>query len=182
MIKVEDGTAKGIYSAVKQSFPDLHVPMKNIIGYPSDTTNSSDTTSSTDFKTKTSHRNATKYRITITLLLGIRRSFLAFMLMFLQIPCQLIIYMIIFAQCHILGQTKRPNHIWQRRKTFIVFHYISLHEKVAEYAEHLPRHLQLEEQKKSLYIQQHVFAPIVVNVVEVNQISSIIWYKFLVPL
>ena len=39
MIEVEDGSAKGIYSAVKQSFADLHVPMNNIIGYSSDTTN-----------------------------------------------------------------------------------------------------------------------------------------------
>ena len=39
MVKVKDGTAKGIYSAVKQSFADLHVPMSNIIGYSSDTTN-----------------------------------------------------------------------------------------------------------------------------------------------
>ena len=39
MVEVKDGTAKGIYSAVKQSFADLHVPMSNIIGYSSDTTN-----------------------------------------------------------------------------------------------------------------------------------------------
>lgn len=39
MIEVDDGSAKGIYSAVKQSFHELHVPMKNIIGYSSDTTN-----------------------------------------------------------------------------------------------------------------------------------------------
>ena len=39
MIEVEDGTATGIYTAVKQSFADLHVPMNNIIGYSSDTTN-----------------------------------------------------------------------------------------------------------------------------------------------
>ena len=44
MIEVEDGTAKGIYSAVKQSFADLHATMNNIIGYSSDTTNFSDTT------------------------------------------------------------------------------------------------------------------------------------------
>ncbi len=37
--EVKDGTANGIYSAVKQSFADLHVPMNNIIGYSSDTTN-----------------------------------------------------------------------------------------------------------------------------------------------
>ena len=39
MIEVNDGSAKGIYSAVKQSFHKLHVPMENIIGYSSDTTN-----------------------------------------------------------------------------------------------------------------------------------------------
>jgi hypothetical protein len=39
MVEVEDGTAKGIYAAVKQSFSDLHVSMNNIIGYSSDTCN-----------------------------------------------------------------------------------------------------------------------------------------------
>lgn len=39
MVEVKDGTAKGIYSVIKQSFADLHVPMSNIIGYSSDTTN-----------------------------------------------------------------------------------------------------------------------------------------------
>ncbi|CAB4006035.1 zinc finger MYM-type 1-like [Paramuricea clavata] len=39
MVEVEDGTAKGIYAAVKQSFSDLHVPVNNIIGYSSDTCN-----------------------------------------------------------------------------------------------------------------------------------------------
>ena len=39
MVEVEDGMAKGIYAAVKQSFSDLHVPMNNIIGYSSDTCN-----------------------------------------------------------------------------------------------------------------------------------------------
>ena len=39
IVEVEDGTAKGIYAAVKQSFSDLHVPMNNIIGYSSDTCN-----------------------------------------------------------------------------------------------------------------------------------------------
>ena len=39
MVEVKDGIAKGIYSAVKQSFADLHVPMSNIIGYSSDMTN-----------------------------------------------------------------------------------------------------------------------------------------------
>ena len=39
MIEVEDGSAQGIYSAVKKTFTELHVPMENIIGYSSDTTN-----------------------------------------------------------------------------------------------------------------------------------------------
>ena len=39
MIEVDDGSAKGIYSALKQSFNELRVPMDNIIGYSSDTTN-----------------------------------------------------------------------------------------------------------------------------------------------
>ncbi|CAB4008427.1 Hypothetical predicted protein [Paramuricea clavata] len=39
MIEVQDGTANSIYSAVKQSFADLHVPVDNIIAYSSDTTN-----------------------------------------------------------------------------------------------------------------------------------------------
>ena len=39
VVEVKDGTAKGIYSAVKQSFADLHVPISDIIGYSSNTTN-----------------------------------------------------------------------------------------------------------------------------------------------
>ena len=38
MAEIVDGTANGIYSAVKQVFPELHLPMENI-GYSSDTTN-----------------------------------------------------------------------------------------------------------------------------------------------
>ena len=39
MTEVEDGSAQGIYSAVKKTFTELHVPMENVIGYCSDTTN-----------------------------------------------------------------------------------------------------------------------------------------------
>lgn len=38
-VEVEDGTARGIYSAMTNTFSELHIPMKNIIGYSSDTTN-----------------------------------------------------------------------------------------------------------------------------------------------
>ena len=39
MIEVVDGTAKGIYSALKQACADLFIPMDNLIGYSSNTTN-----------------------------------------------------------------------------------------------------------------------------------------------
>lgn len=39
MVEVEDLTAAGIYSAFKGVFQTLNIPMDNIIGYSSDTTN-----------------------------------------------------------------------------------------------------------------------------------------------
>ena len=39
MPEIVDGTAKGIYSAVKHVFAELHIPMEKMIGYSSDTTN-----------------------------------------------------------------------------------------------------------------------------------------------
>ena len=39
MVEIVDGTADGIYSATKRVFSELHIPMDNIIGYSSDTTN-----------------------------------------------------------------------------------------------------------------------------------------------
>ena len=39
LIELVDGTANGIYLATKQVFLELHIPMENIIGYSSDTTN-----------------------------------------------------------------------------------------------------------------------------------------------
>lgn len=39
MVEIVDGTVNGIYSAVKQVFSELHIPMQNIMGYSSDTTN-----------------------------------------------------------------------------------------------------------------------------------------------
>ena len=39
MIKSEDGTAAGIYAKMKESFHELNIPMANIVGYSSDTTN-----------------------------------------------------------------------------------------------------------------------------------------------
>ena len=39
MVKVETGTAKAIYSSVQNTFPEVLIPMENIIGYLSDTTN-----------------------------------------------------------------------------------------------------------------------------------------------
>ena len=39
MVEVEDSTASGIYSAFKRIFQTLNIPMDNIIGYSSDTTN-----------------------------------------------------------------------------------------------------------------------------------------------
>ena len=39
MIETEDASAKGIYSKLKETFNSLNIPMSNIIGYSSDTTN-----------------------------------------------------------------------------------------------------------------------------------------------
>ena len=39
MVETEDGTAAGIYSKIKETFNELNIPMANIIGYSSDTTN-----------------------------------------------------------------------------------------------------------------------------------------------
>lgn len=39
MLETEDGSAAGIYSKMKEAFSDLNIPMSNIIGYSSDTTN-----------------------------------------------------------------------------------------------------------------------------------------------
>jgi hypothetical protein len=39
MPEIVDGTAEGIYSAVKHVFAELHIPMEKMIGYSSDTTN-----------------------------------------------------------------------------------------------------------------------------------------------
>ena len=39
MIESEDGTAAGIYAKMKESFHELNIPMANIVGYSSDTTN-----------------------------------------------------------------------------------------------------------------------------------------------
>jgi hypothetical protein len=39
MVEMVDGTAKSIYKAVKKTFTDFHIPMENIVGYSSDTTN-----------------------------------------------------------------------------------------------------------------------------------------------
>ena len=38
-VKVEAGTAKAIYSSVQNTSPEVFIPMENIIGYLSDTTN-----------------------------------------------------------------------------------------------------------------------------------------------
>lgn len=39
MVEADDGTALGIYTQLKETFNDLHIPMTRIIGYSSDTTN-----------------------------------------------------------------------------------------------------------------------------------------------
>ena len=39
MLETDNGTALGIYSKLKETFDDLHIPMTHIIGYSSDTTN-----------------------------------------------------------------------------------------------------------------------------------------------
>ena len=39
LVELVDSTANGIYLATKQVFLELHIPMENIIGYSSDTTN-----------------------------------------------------------------------------------------------------------------------------------------------
>ena len=39
LVETEDGSANGIYSKVKQAFIDLNIPINNIVGYSSDTTN-----------------------------------------------------------------------------------------------------------------------------------------------
>lgn len=39
MLETEDGSAAGIYSKMKEAFSDLGIPMSNVIGYSSDTTN-----------------------------------------------------------------------------------------------------------------------------------------------
>ena len=39
MLETEDGSGKGIYSKMKEAFSNMNIPMSNIIGYSSDTTN-----------------------------------------------------------------------------------------------------------------------------------------------
>ena len=39
MVEVEQATAVGLYNAIKSSFEEKKIPIKNIIGYSSDTTN-----------------------------------------------------------------------------------------------------------------------------------------------
>ena len=39
MLETDDGSAKGIYSKMKEAFSNMNIPMSNIIGYSSDTTN-----------------------------------------------------------------------------------------------------------------------------------------------
>ena len=39
LAETEDGTANGIYSKMKQTFKDLNIPITNIVGFSSDTTN-----------------------------------------------------------------------------------------------------------------------------------------------
>ena len=39
MLETEDGSAKGVYSKMKEAFSNMNIPMSNIIGYSSDTTN-----------------------------------------------------------------------------------------------------------------------------------------------
>ena len=39
LVETEDGSANGIYSKVKQAFSDLNIPINNIVGYSSYTTN-----------------------------------------------------------------------------------------------------------------------------------------------
>lgn len=39
MVEVEEDTAQGICLSIKTMFSELHIPMENIIGYSSDTTN-----------------------------------------------------------------------------------------------------------------------------------------------
>ena len=39
MVVCSDGTAQGIYKALKDSFEEYSIPMENVVGYSSDTTN-----------------------------------------------------------------------------------------------------------------------------------------------
>ena len=39
MLETDDGSAEGIYSKMKEAFSNMNIPMSNIIGYSSDTTN-----------------------------------------------------------------------------------------------------------------------------------------------
>jgi hypothetical protein len=39
MVETEDGSADGIYSKIKETFSGINIPISNIIGYSSDTTN-----------------------------------------------------------------------------------------------------------------------------------------------
>ena len=39
MVETEDGSADGIYSKIKETFSGMNIPISNIIGYSSDTTN-----------------------------------------------------------------------------------------------------------------------------------------------
>ena len=68
--------------------------------------------------------------------------------------------------------TEDCKSFWQRRKSYLVFRYPNLPEKIENCTTALETHRETEQRDKTTCLDEHTFLPVPQNVTGVNQISK----------
>ena len=68
--------------------------------------------------------------------------------------------------------TEDCKSFWQRRKSYLVFRYPNLPEKIENCTTALETHRETEQRDKTTCLAEHTFLPVPQNVTGVNQISK----------
>ena len=61
---------------------------------------------------------------------------------------------------------------WQGRKTYLVFDYPNINDKVADYTTSVQNHMEREEQEENVYLGERPFLPVSQSASGVNQICQ----------
>lgn len=71
------------------------------------------------------------------------------------------------------SSSEQFKSFWQGRKTYLVFDYPNINDKVADYTTSVQNRMEREEQEENVYLSERAFLPVPQSATGVNQICKI---------